>query len=282
MDKRQTVEIFRDRLAQLIERTAHSHSQFAAHAGLDRSTLSQLLSASNVRLPRAETIARIATRHAVSADWLLGLTQEDQVATDIVPQLVIEPDAARPADERLAQWHEQARGYKVRYVPASLPDQLKTDDVIAYETGKLDEAAAAAWRDVAREHISHASDPASEIEVCLPRQSLEDFARGHGIWADLAATARHRQLGHVADHLHANYPAYRCFLFDGRERYSVPYTVFGPQRAAIYMGEMYFVFNSTEHIRVLTGHFDDLIRHACVQPNECAAFVRNLLDEVEC
>ena len=119
MDKRQTVEIFRERLMQLIERAAVSRSQFATLAGLDRSTLSQLLAPNNVRLPRAETIASIATRHSVSVDWLLGLSQEDQVATDIVPQLVIEPDASRPADERLALWHEQARGYKVRYVPAT-------------------------------------------------------------------------------------------------------------------------------------------------------------------
>ena len=279
MDKRQTVEVFRERLTQLIERAAVSRSQFAARAGLDRSTLSQLLSPNNVRLPRAETIARIATRHSVSVDWLLGLSQEDQVATDIVPQLVIEPDASRPADERLALWHEQARGYKVRYVPATLPDQLKTDEVISYETGLLNEAAAAAWRDVAREHIVHAAGDSSEIEVCLPVQSFQVFARGQGVWGDLEVNERRRQLFHMADELDANYPAYRCFLFDGRERFSVPYTVFGPHRAAIYVGDMYFVFNSTEHIRVLTGHFDDLIRHARVQPNDTAKVLRDLAEE---
>ena len=276
MDKRQTVDIFQERLASLIERAGMSRSQFASTAGLDRSTLSQLLASTNVRLPRAETIARIATRHSVSVDWLLGLSQVDQVATDIVPQLVIEPDADRPADERLAQWHEQARGYKVRYVPATLPDQLKTDDVIAFEIGMLDDAAAAAWRDVAQEHIDHAADELSEIEVCLPRQSFEIFARGQGVWQGLEPWARARQLTVMADKLEASYPRYRCFLFDARERFSVPYTVFGPHRAAIYVGDMYFVFNSTEHIRVLTGHFDDLIRHARVQPNESADLLRQL------
>jgi hypothetical protein len=52
------------------------------------------------------------------------------------------------------------------------------------------------------------------------------------------------------------------FLFDRRSRYSVPLTIFGPKRAAIYIGNMYFVLNSTEHIRALTRHFDDLIRVA--------------------
>ncbi len=48
----------------------------------------------------------------------------------------------------------------------------------------------------------------------------------------------------------------------------MPYTVFGPMRAAIYVGDMYFVFTSTEHIRELTRHFDNLIRSARCQPND--------------
>ena len=75
------------------------------------------------------------------------------------------------------------------------------------------------------------------------------------------------------------YPAYRWFLFDGRERFSVPYTVFGRQRAAVYLGDMYFVFTSTEHIRELTAHFDNLIRAARIQPPDVAAFARRLAEE---
>jgi hypothetical protein len=44
---------------------------------------------------------------------------------------------------------------------------------------------------------------------------------------------------------------------------------------------MYFVFNSTEHIRVLTGHFDGLIRAAVTQPPDVPATLRTLLDELE-
>jgi hypothetical protein len=76
------------------------------------------------------------------------------------------------------------------------------------------------------------------------------------------------------------YPSYRWFLFDGRERYAAPYTIFGQKRAAIYMGAMYVVFTSTEHIRDLTQHFEDLIRHARVQPNEVAGFIRKLTKEL--
>jgi hypothetical protein len=73
----------------------------------------------------------------------------------------------------------------------------------------------------------------------------------------------------------------RWFLFDGLQRYSVPLTIFGPKRAAIYVGNMYVVFNSTEHIRALTRHFDDLIRAAMVQPPDVYDFIGRLAKDLE-
>jgi transcriptional regulator with XRE-family HTH domain len=277
MQKHETVETFKQRLQSLILRSGLSRAKFAAHAGLDRSTLTQLLSEDNVRLPRAETIARIAARNASSVDWLLGLSEQDHIAADIVPQLAIEPDAASPADERLKRWHEEARGFKIRYVPATLPDQLKTDALITYESGKLGERAADAWSGVARARIAYAKRPDTEIEVCAPIQSFEIFASGQGIWQGLTAQDRTEALQHAVEILESLYPSYRLFLFDGRERFSVPYTVFGPKRVAIYVGDMYFVFSSTEHIKELTRHFDGLICSARIQPNDSPAFLRRLI-----
>jgi hypothetical protein len=180
----------------------------------------------------------------------------------------------------LLRWHEEAQGYKVRYVPASLPDQVKTDAVLAYETGKLETEVAEAYSDIARARIAAARHGESEIEVCSSRQTLEGFARGEGIWSGLSAGRRRAQLEYAADLINTRYPAYRWFLFDGRERFSVPYTVFGAIRAAIYIGDMYFVFTSTEHIRELSRHFDQLIRNARIQPHETAGFIRKLIKEV--
>ena len=45
------------------------------------------------------------------------------------------------------------------------------------------------------------------------------------------------------------YPGFRLFLYDQRRTYSIPYTVFGPQRAAIFVGEMYMVLSDREHRR---------------------------------
>lgn len=280
MSKRDTAAAFHERFLSLIDRTGLSRAAFAKKAGLDRSTLSQLLSETNVRLPRAETIARIAARHNVSIDWLLGLSQHDQIAADIVPELQIEPDAGSPADERLRRWHDEALGYKVRYVPATLPDQVKTAAVIDYETGRLNPAAAEAWAIAANTHIDYARRPETEIEVCASCQSVEAFACGQGVWQGLAAVTRRQQIEHMARLVDELYPTYRWFLFDERERVSVPFSVFGPKRAAIYVGDMYFVFTSTEHIRALARHFDGLVRHARIQANDCAAFLRGLLKHV--
>jgi len=280
LDKRETVLVFRTRLGELIARTGQSRARFAAKARLDRSTLTQLLAVANVRLPRAETIVRIAAAHGVSVDWLLGLSQQDHVAADVVSQTVIEAEAGDPADERLKRWHEEAHGFKIRYVPATLPDHLKTEATIAYESRQLVDPVAHAWSGRAHARIDYARRPQSEIEVCAPMHDVVGFARGEGPWRGYAPAGRREQLAHMADMLDELYPAYRWFLFDARERFSVPYTVFGPKRAVVYAGDIYLVFTSTELIREFSAHFDNLIRNAKVQPNACAAFVRALIAEV--
>jgi hypothetical protein len=161
-----------------------------------------------------------------------------------------------------------------------LPDHLKTTATIAYESRKLIDPIAQAWSGMANAWIDYARRPDSEIEVCAPLHDVIGFARGEGPWHGLSPADRRDQLEHMADRLDALYPAYRWFLFDGRERFSAPYTVFGPKRAVIYAGEIYLVFTATELIREFSAHFDNLIRHAKVQPNECAAVVRSLIAEV--
>ena len=73
------------------------------------------------------------------------------------------------------------------------------------------------------------------------------------------------------------YPTLRWFLFDGLQRYAVPVTIFGPQRAALYLGQMFLVLSSSEHVRTLTRQFDDLIRGAVVHPNEISHYLGELL-----
>jgi transcriptional regulator with XRE-family HTH domain len=282
MDRRKTVGVFRERLTEVIERSGLNRTAFAERADLDRSTLSQLLSPSNDRLPRAETIAAIAEREQVSVDWLLGLSQDGQLRADVIAGVLqIEPGAASPADARLARWHADAVGYKIRYVPTTLPDLLKTEEVIRYEYQEYGALVPLSRIEQAEKRLAYSRLPETDMEVCSSLQSVEEFAHGHGIWKNLPIASRVEQLNAMIELLDELYPTLRWFLFDGLQRYSVPLTIFGPQRVAIYAGNMYIVFNSTEHIRALARHFDDLIRAAMVQPPDVIDFIRGLVKELE-
>lgn len=281
MQRRERVAIFRDRLSQVIERSGLSRSAFAARAGFDRSTLSQLLSETNDRLPRAETIAAIAEQQSVSLDWLLGLTQEDQLGTNIVAQsLEISTGASSPQDERLIRWHDEAVGTKVRYVPSTLPDHLKTQEIIAFEFEAPGGGVRDKQVDQAISKLAFIRKPETDTEACSSFQSVEAFVRGEGIWRELSEDARKAQLEHMIELVDELYPTFRWFLFNGLERYAPAYTVFGPKRATTYIGNFYFVFNSTEHIRALSRRFDDLIRAAVVQPNEVKDYLAKLRHEL--
>ncbi len=279
MDRRDTVRVFRARLDEALERSGLNRSGLARAVGVDRSTLSQLLAPDSDRLPRADTVAAIAKTLQVSLDWLLGLSHEDKLGADILQQsMKIEPTSPNPVDERLALWHAEAAGYKIRYVPTLLPDVLKTDSVIRYEYDAFEAATPRQARAESQARLAYIRLPETDMEVCSPIQDLEGFARGEGAWRNLGADDRREQLRHMTTLVEALYPSFRWFLYDGLTRYSAPLTIFGPQRAAIYVGQMYFVFNTTEHIRVLTSHFDNLIRAAVVQPPSVGALLRHLLD----
>ncbi len=110
----------------------------------------------------------------------------------------------------------------------------------------------------------------------MPLQTLEEFAAGHGIWRGLPPQTRREQFAHMIALLDELYPSLRLYLFDGRERFSVPYTVFGPFRAAIFVGEMYLVLNSKDSVLSMQRHFDRLIRMAKVNAHEAIGFISRL------
>lgn len=281
MDRRETVEVFRQRLLELIERSGLSRSGFATRAGLDRSTLSQLLAPNTTRLPRAETIAALAQSEQVSVDWLLGLSQEGRPGGRLIPEsLEIEPGAGSPDDARLVRWHAEAVGYKVRYIPSTLPDLLKSELVIRYEYRDHGAAVPETRLEQAEARLAYSRQPETDMEVCSSLQALEVMARGQGIWNKLPKAERLAQIERMILLVDELYPTFRWFLFDGLRKYATPLTIFGPKRAALYIGSMYLVVNATAHIRALTAHFDDLIRSALVQPTDVVPLLGHLADEM--
>jgi transcriptional regulator with XRE-family HTH domain len=278
LDRRDILPRFQQRLREVLARSDMNQAEFAKAAGIDRSTLSQLLSAGADRLPRVESIVAIAKIGHVSRDWLLGLSQIDRTDGGVVGEsLQIERDAPSPLDERLLRWHTEAAGYRIRHIPTTFPDMLKTDAVIEDEYGPNAALGPRRRIEITQARLNYLRQPETEIECCTPVQTLEALARGEDIWRTLPVAIRRAQIEQIIALCDELYPRFRLFLYDRKKLFSVPLTVFGPMRAAIYLGQTYFVFHSTDHIRALVRHFDQIVRGASVQPNEIMRFLQSLL-----
>jgi len=275
-DKREIVSLFQARLRQLVARRGENLSEFARRCGMDRSALSQFLDPRTGRLPRAETLWTIAAAESVSVDWLLGLSQSERTVGEVANAVSIETAADGIAGSRLAEWHREAAGYKIRYVPATMPDLLRTDAVLNYEFRSEQPELIDAKSGQAREQLDYTRRPETDMEIVMPFQRLYSFAAGAGIWSGLPRGVRVAQVEHMAALLEELYPTLRLFLFDGLKAYSAPFTVFGPKRAAVYLGGMYLVINSVEQIRELAMRFDRLIRVATVSADRTPAFITQL------
>ncbi|RED51002.1 helix-turn-helix domain-containing protein [Aestuariispira insulae] len=280
-DRRETVRLFRNRLTEAMKAADMNKSALARVSGIDRSTLSQLLSTDNERLPRAETVASMAKSLQVSLDWLLGLSNEARLGAAILKDSIeISLTSDVPTDECLAVWHKEAVGYKIRYVPAGLPDLVKTQAVLQFEFQSFASKSPIQAITASEDKLEYSRLPDADMEICTSFQMLETFARGEGIWDGLDREVRLEQLDRIATVMDELYPKLRLFLYNGLTHHAAPYTVFGPKRAAIYMGQMYFVFNTREHIRTLIDHFDGLVKAATIQANEIPAFIEKLKRQI--
>ena len=161
-------------------------------------------------------------------------------------------------------------------MPVSFPDLLKTQAVLRHEYRyAAGDAPPRSW-DSVESRLAYLQQPDTGIEACACVQALEELALGRGIWTGLPLRDRVEQIERMATLGRDLYPSFRLFLFDRRRCYSVPFTVFGSARAAVFMGGIYFVFTWTEHIRALVRRFDVLVREAVVQPPDLPSFLLEL------
>lgn len=275
MRKRESSALFRSRLAQLLAQSGLTQSSFASTIEIDRSALSQLLVGLDPRLPRAETLLSIATQFQVSTDWLLGLSEDRGVVAQSLD--AVETEAALDSESRTAmeRWHEEATGQKIRYVPALLPDLMRTPEVINFQAQSSEQEKRRLQAQTQR-RLALSQSPEADIELCMPFQTFEIFAAGCGVWQGLPASARQHQIDHIARMVEVLYPAFRMYLFDGRKRFAPPMTLFGYTRAAVYAGEVYLLIRSKRLIRDLAQGFDGHIRAAEVHAHEAAEWVSQL------
>lgn len=283
LEKNTISEEFRNRLVEAMDEMGFNRSQLARRVGIDRSTLSQILGSEGGRLPRADTAAAMAAELQVSLDWLMGLSQQRagvQGAAIVEQSLEIEPGDPHSADQLLTRWHQEAKGFKIRYVPSTLPDQVKTPEVIDFEHAISQGDRAEDVRERSARQLAYARAPETDVEVCSSIQSLETFVAGVGIWKNIDLSVRLQQLDRMIALVDELYPTFRWFLYDGRAHFAPPVTIFGPKRAVVYMGDMYFVFYTTGHIQALVERFDALIRAAIVQPTDILALFRQWRQEL--
>ena len=271
MDKRDLAALFRERVTLLVRRKGSSQGAFAREVGLDRSAFSQMMTSDGARLPRAETLRQIAEANAVSADWLLGLSHDAEGGPIVSSRVAIEDEHDAQGVSPLERWHREAEGYKIRYVPASLPDLLLHTSLQVVDR---DSRSPSVQRQISEAQLGYSRHPETDMEVCMPLQRITSLTEGADIWADFDAARRRVELEHMAKLVGELYPRFRVFLYDGRETFSGAYTVFGPIRAAIYLGRSYVVITAVEHVRALARHFDELIKVAVVAPDRIERYLR--------
>ena len=282
IDKRTRAEIFRSRLLQAMDEKSVTQSGLARAIRVDRSTISQLLTKESARLPNAQVVGECASELGVSADWLLGLSERPESAADLMAINLTMTEAARALiDDQIFNWHKEAIGYKIRHVPAGLPDMLKTHDVLEWEyrphLGRTTDQAIGASND----RLQFMRDSRSDYEIAFPLHELNSFARAEGYYHGLSLDLRMKQIDQILDLYDQLYPTLRIYLFDSRRLFSAPVTVFGPLLAVLYVGRNYIAFRDKERVQTISRHFDGLVREASISDRAFLAHLQQLRHSIK-
>jgi transcriptional regulator with XRE-family HTH domain len=282
VDKRDRAALFRDRLAQAMADRGQSQSGLARAVGIDRSTVSQLLSGSGARLPNAQVVAECASALGVSADWLLGLTERPERIADLLAASLLMTEAPRALiDDTIFAWHREAAGYKIRHVPATLPDMLKTRALMRWEyepqLGRTADQAIGASED----RLAWMRNARSDYEIAIPRHEIEALARAEGYYRGLAPALRREQIDRLSALYRQLYPSLRIYTYDARRVFSAPITVFGPLLAVIYLGRNYLAFRDTTRVDAIAAHFDWLVREADIGARDFPQLLARLRAGIE-
>ncbi|SDD97422.1 helix-turn-helix domain-containing protein [Ruegeria marina] len=277
MDKRDRAAQFRLRLARAMEQRQMSQSALARQVGADRSTISQLLTGDGARLPNAHVVGACASALGVSADWLLSLSDRPESAAELLASSLTMAEAPRAlVDERIYEWHREAAGYKIRYVPAALPDMLKTRAFLEWEyaphLGRTADQAIGASED----RLTWMRSAQSDYEIAMPLFELQSFAHATGYYHGLPLALRLEQIDRFLALSEQLYPRLRIYLYDAKRLYSAPMTIFGPLLCVFYAGSHYMAFRDKDRIEVFTRHFDTLVREADLTARHFPTHLRQL------
>jgi hypothetical protein len=178
-------------------------------------------------------------------------------------------------DEAIFAWHREAAGYKIRHVPATLPDMLKTRAMVEWEyapqLGRTPNRPSAPSRTgwpgcAARGRIMKSPCPCTRsTPLPAPTGYYRGLPAGCGPSRSTASPPVRPALP-----LAAAVPL-RCAAGVFR-----PVTVFGPLLAVVYLGRSYIAFRDAARVQAMTEHFDWLVREAEVGARDAARHLRAL------
>ncbi|WP_420861229.1 Scr1 family TA system antitoxin-like transcriptional regulator [Algirhabdus cladophorae] len=263
MDRRDLSIAFRERFRALLSEVKDDLPQFLEQAQLDRSALSQLRDPKQDRLPRAETLRRIAQATGVSVDWLLALSNARSGRQELTQSSRLLSPSWQDGSSPLARWHAEAAGQKIRYVPAVLPDMLSLS--VQPQGAKAQEKVLTGFD---LEEV--------DLEIAMPFQTFDLMVGQRGRWQGSDATIIAQQIRHIADLCEQHYPALRLHLFDAKQFFCAPFTVFGRRRASIYVGEAYISVTGSDEVRYFSKRFDQLVRQAVVTPDAVPDYLQKI------
>ena len=277
-DKRRVAATFRDRLSAALMTSGMSRAALARAVGVDRSSVTQMLAEGDTRMPGGHVVAACAQALDVSADWLLGLSNRPEQAGALLDSSlsISETGRATGLDDQIFAWHREAEGYKIRHVPATLPDMLKTNAMLRWEYAPVTHRRPDAAIDAAAERLDWMRLSESDYEIAIAMHELESFASAEGYYTGLSADIRRAQLDWLLEIYTQFYPSLRIFLFDARQLLSAPVTVFGPKMAVIYLGQHFLAFRDRDRVRTLSQHFDWLVREAAISARAVPDHLRAL------
>ncbi len=275
-NKLDRAELFRTRLGEAMAQSGMSRAALSRATGVDRSTITQLLAAGDARMPGGHLVATCAEALEVSADWLLGISDRPERAAQLLAATLTEAERATSVEDQIFRWHKEAAGYKIRHVPATLPDMLKTHAVMEWEYAPTMNRSPGQAIAEAEARLDWMRSTECDYEIAIPLHALESFAAGTGYYAGLSAARRREQLDWIRDVHDQLYPTLRVFLYDAHRVYSAPITIFGPKLAAIYLGRYYVAFRDRDRVRAVTRHFDWLVREATVSARDLPAHIEAL------
>ena len=215
----------------------------------------------------------------MSADWLLGLSDRPESAAEVLSANFRMATAQRtPADEQIIAWHQEAAGHKIRHVPATLPDILKTETVLEWEYAAFLDKTPEQARGAMRETVDWLRAPGSDYEICVSIDKIKSLARGEGYWQGLGRDARAEQIAFMADRCERLYPSLRLYFYDAKKMFSAPVSIFGRLLAAVYVGQFYLVYRDSRQVSALTEHFDALVRESEVEARNAGKIIREMFE----